>query len=109
MQTMRMTLRQLKRLIHEALSEGEGWASPPQPVGSADAVGDINTREQLGKLKDRDEDTEDDEQITSHLREPAVEPEDTWGPVPPVAPDPYVAQDPFTRDWSVLPTPALKR
>lgn len=103
---MKLTLRQLKILIREALEEsGGGWASPPQPDGSALNVGSMNSREQLGNLKDRDIDTEDGEELAPHLRDPLYEPEDTWGPVPPDAPDPYVQQDPFARDWGVMPTP----
>lgn len=67
-------------------------------------------REQLGYLADRDTDSAgDDDELPTHLRDPQEDPEQCWGPVPPVQGDPYVQQDPFTRDTSPLPTPPIKR
>ena len=54
-------------------------------------------------------DPNDDDELPSHLRDPMEDPEDCWGPVPPVTPDPYVQQDPFVRDSSPLPSPPIKR
>lgn len=62
-------------------------------------------REQLGRVaKPRDPD-----EIAPHLMEPLYDEEETWGPVPPTAPDPYALPDMFSKDTSVLPTPPIKR
>lgn len=67
-------------------------------------------REQLGSLANVDTDTVDDaDALPSHLREPVESVEDCFGPVPPVQGGPYVGQDPFVRDWSVLPTPSIRK
>lgn len=66
-------------------------------------------REQIGTLADRDIDTEDGEDLPPHLREPAVDMDDCYGPVPPTAEEPYTQQDPFVRDFGVLPSPSIKR
>lgn len=67
-------------------------------------------REQLGFLADKPIDTMDDpEGLPAHLRDPIEDPEDCFGPVPPTNNDPYVQQDPFVRDSSPLPSPAIKR
>jgi hypothetical protein len=66
---------------------------------------DLASREQIGSLADSGEEDE----ISAHLIEPEVTPEDCYGPVPPIADDPGVFADPFTRDYHVLPTSTIKR
>jgi hypothetical protein len=100
---VKLTIRQLRRLIREAISNG--WASPPQPLGAAKGM--TNSREQIGSLAAKDVDTDDETGLSSHLVEPEVDPEDCFGPVPPRKEgDPFYAQqDPFVRDADVLPQP----
>lgn len=62
-------------------------------------------REQLGVNSAEAIDTvADPDGLPDHLREPLVDPEDCYGPVPPDAEDPYVQQDPFVRDAMPHPT-----
>lgn len=90
-----------------------GGALPPRRMG--DHINNslspaFNDREQLGQLAGDDPNAADDEDALSpHLSEPAVTPEDCFGPVPPTAPDPYAQQDPFTRDVGPLPSSPFKR
>lgn len=51
----------------------------------------------------------EDEEISPHLSEPVLSPEECFGPVPPTNDDPGVYADPFTRDYHVLPTSTIKR
>jgi hypothetical protein len=67
---------------------------------------DLTSRDQIGSLARR---KDDDEDIAPHLREPEVDMEDCYGPVPPVVDDPGVYADPFSRDYHVLPTSTIKR
>jgi len=99
-------LRLLIRMLVEAAgapatSPHAMWRDVQSPMHS--------DRQQLGKLGDRDIDTEGGEEISAHLRDIAVDPEDTWGPVAPTQGDPYVQQDPYVRDWSVLPSSGVKK
>ena len=103
---MKITLGELRKIIREILREsGGGWASPPQPYTRNALSPDINNREQLGRLQTGTPEIE----LSPHLRDPVEEPEDCWGPVPPVAEDPYVTQDPWVKYSSPLPTPSIKR
>ena len=111
---MRITLRRLRQVIREALVRE--WAGAPPTKAMFDYVNnplspDTSDREALGYLADHpaDVDPNDDDELPSHLRDPMEDPEDCWGPVPPVTPDPYVQQDPFVRDSSPLPSPPIKR
>lgn len=73
---------------------------------------DINSREQLGSLKQQDIDTVDDhgnEDLPPHLREPVYDAEECFGPVPPTGEEPYTQQDPFVRDYSPLPSSRIMR
>jgi hypothetical protein len=92
-------------LINEALSEGAGGTPNKRQPYTGNAMSPASAeREQLGYLADNDIDT-DDNDISSHLRDTVVDPEETWGPVPPTAEDPYAQADPFVRGDSPLPTP----
>lgn len=111
---MRITLRQLRQAIREALVRE--WAGAPPTKPMFDYVNnplapDTSDREQLGYLADHpsDVDPNDEDELPDHLRNPQVNPEDCWGPVPPKQGDPYVQQDPFARDTSPLPSPPIKR
>jgi hypothetical protein len=64
-------------------------------------------REALGYLADGGPDDEDE--LSLHLNEPVEDPENCYGPVPPTNGDPYVMQDPLTRDTSPLPTSPIRR
>jgi hypothetical protein len=67
-------------------------------------------REQIGSLGDADD---CDEEISDHLKFPDEIPdeqEDVYGPVPPSDhPNFYVTNDPYTRDYFVLPTKPIYR
>ena len=104
---MKITIGQLRSIIRKTIIEsGGGWASPPQPVINNPMSPDISYREALGKLQTG---TPDEDDLPEHLRFPEEDEEDCWGPVPPTGKEPYVGQDPFTRDYSPLPTPQIKR
>lgn len=108
---MRLTVRQLRRLVHEALAFEWAAAAPTRPM--FDYIGNplspsTNDREQLGYLADP-ADGDDEDMLSGHLNEPHEDSEDCWGPVPPVNGDPYVTQDPLTRNTSPLPTSPIRR
>jgi len=65
---------------------------------------DLVSREQIGSLADGE-----DDEMSAHLLEPTITPEECYGPVPPNADDPGVFADPFTKDYHVLPTSTIKR
>jgi hypothetical protein len=49
-------------------------------------------------------------EVVPHLRDPFLEPEETFGPVPPTAEEPYTTiDDPLARDTSPLPTSPISR
>ena len=69
------------------------------------AQGSFVGREQIGSLA-----ADDFEDILpDHLREPELDLEDYFGPVPPSAGEPNVSSDPFTRDYHVIPTRPVYR
>lgn len=87
------------------LEAGGGKAIPPSKfVRNALSPGKAD-REQLRDLGR----SEEEEGLAPHLLEPVMDPEECWGPVPPVNGDPYVGQDPYVRDNSPLPTPRIYR
>jgi hypothetical protein len=103
---MKITIRQLRSIIRDCILEAGGASPiPPQPYTRNAMSPDISHREQLGKLQTG----EPIEELPEHLREPELTPEECWGPVPPIAKDPGVYQDPFARHFSPLPTPGIKR
>lgn len=109
---MRLTIRELRRWVREAVVAE--WAGAPPTKAMFDYVNNslspaLSDREALGPLADHPVDVDPDEELPDHLRQPQVTPEECWGPVPPEQGDPYVQQDPFTRDTSPLPTPPIKR
>lgn len=65
---------------------------------------DLAEREPIGSLADGGE-----LDMASHLTEPEVDVEDCYGPVPPIAQDPGVFADPFTKDYHVIPTRPIYR
>lgn len=104
---VKITIARVRQIVlEEILREvGGGFASPPQPVGRSPNNGsDINSREALGKL----EFGESDDDITAHLRDEYVTVEDDYGPVPPVAPEPYLTADPLARDLSPVGSRRLR-
>lgn len=104
---MKITIRELRSIIRQALKEGGGgWASPPQPAEGDSYNPDINNREAIGRLEWG---TPIDDDLPTHLRDIENDLEDDFGPVPPTEGEPYVSQDPFTRDYSPLPTAPIYR
>ena len=107
---MRIKLSDLRAMIKSIVFEsGGGVHFKSQPQQRNPMSPSTNSREQIGTLNQIDIDTELDSELPPHLRNPTEDPEDIFGPVPPDAEDPYVQQDPNVRDWSVLPTPGIKR
>lgn len=104
---MKMTMRQLRRIIRECLAEAGGAvATKPRATETNPMSPSLPDREELGRNSIRDLDVDE---VSPHLREPMYDPEDCWGPVPPVGDNPHVGPDPFTRDYHVIPTPQIKR
>jgi hypothetical protein len=103
---MNITIGELRRVIRRAILEtGGGTTLPKAPTIRNALAPQMSDREQIGKIaKPRDPD-----EISPHLIEPIYDEEDTWGPVPPTAPDPYALPDMFSKDTGVLPTPPIKR
>lgn len=105
---MKITVRQLRKLIRSALKEGGGGTTlPSRPVVRDPNSPSMADREQIGRNSIKDID--DPDELAPHLREPVFDQEECWGPVPPVAPSPYVSADPYTNDYHVIPTPQIKR
>ena len=103
---MRMRLGQLRRMLAEALlsEQGVDHNYPGRPAARNVLSPDVNNREQLGSISAKGIDTVNDvDKMPDHLTEPAVDPEDCYGPVPPDAEPPYVGQDPFARDSAPSP------
>jgi hypothetical protein len=104
---MKITIGNLRQIIRKSLSEAGGARpSRPQPYTRNAMAPDLADRVAIGRLETGEP---EEEELPPHLREPVVDFEDCYGPVPPIAGDPYVGQDPFARDYSPLPTPAIKR
>lgn len=106
---MFVTIREIKKAVRLALLESSTeWASPPTPAGRGHLYVSINShsREQMEKMSDQDIRREEMASSTSHLDDEDI---DTEGPVPPTAENPYVMQDPFVRQYSPNPTPAIHR
>ena len=101
----------LREYLAEIISEiGANGGFPGQPVGRNTLAPGVNRREQIGSLGDKAMDTVGDEdELPDHLKEPAVDPNDCFGPVPPSAEPPGVFSDPNVRDASPLPTSGIKR
>jgi len=109
---VKITLNELRNIIRKVLIEA-GGGTPTRTMGAGrnPMSPEKADREALSFLADNptDIDLDDDDELPSHLRNPLEDPEDCFGPVPPVQGDPYVMQDPFARDTSPLPTPPIKR
>lgn len=107
---MRIKVGDLRAIVRAAVLEsGGGVPMKRQPMQRNPMSPDVSHREQIGSLGDIDIDTELDDELPPHLRNPYEEPEDIFGPVPPDAEDPYAQQDPFVRDSGVLPTSRTAR
>lgn len=88
---------------------GGAMPNKPQPQQRNAMSPDIATREPITNMSKNDIDTDGDTDLPSHLREPTVNMEDCYGPVPPTAEEPYTQQDPNVRDFSPLPTSGIRR
>lgn len=96
---MLTTVGAIRRLVREAAF----GVYPGRPAGKNELPDDTG-REALGSLAQRPHDVVDgDEGMPEHLVEPAVDPKDCYGPVPPDAPVPYVSVDPFAVDTASRP------
>jgi len=105
---MKLTVGNLRKLIKSALVEaGGGTTMPPRPVTRDPMSSPGAEREQISKNSIVDKD--DPEQISPHLQDPLYDNEDCYGPVPPNAEQPYALPDPFAQNFSVLPTPQIRR
>lgn len=105
---MKLTVGKLRHIIREMILEGAGGTTLPKLPMIRNAMGpELADREQLSLVSSKDLEDEDD--LAPHLREPIYAEEDTWGPVPPTGEDPYSLPDPYVNDYSVLPTPPIKR
>ncbi len=102
---MKTTMGRLRRTILFLMGEaGDFGVYPGRPSGRNVLSPDVNAREQLGSLAGDPIDTVDDpDDMPQHLREPNVDREDCYGPVPPDAEEPYVSADPYAMD--VAPKP----
>lgn len=107
---VKLSLRELKQLIKLYLVEAPGdGPTRPRPTQRNPLSPDINSREQLDSLKQRDIDTDDGMDLPPHLREPVYDAEECFGPVPPTGEEPYMQQDPLVRDYSPLPSSRIMR
>lgn len=107
---MLITIAELKRIIRSSLVE---WAGAPPSRMNPTVVLDplapsLIDREQLGSLADA-EPMSRTQGISSHLLDPNVDIDDCFGPVPPGDNDARVNADPYTLDYSPLPSPTRPR
>jgi hypothetical protein len=106
---VKIRLSVLKRIIRETSSSG--GAFPGKPIRNALSP-DTNSRESLGAISAKSIDTVQDpegEGLPDHLLDPVVDPEDTYGPVPPDSEPVGVHADPFVRDAFPTPGGSIKR
>lgn len=105
------TTKEAIREYVKALILELGGAVPnkPQPYQRNAMSPDVATREPITNMSKNDIDTDGNEDLPTHLREPTVDMADCYGPVPPTAEEPYTTQDPGVRDYSPLPTPGIRR
>ena len=110
---MKITIRELRLIIRRALVEAGGASPFPQHIRNAlspsEVPGESHLEDEELKQMKFDDTADDPDELPPHLRDVTVELEDTEGPVPPTAEDPYVQQDPFVRGSSPLPTPGIRR
>lgn len=105
---MKISIGELRQIIRTSIVEMAGGITLPHMPVIRNSMGpDFADREQLGRISTKDADKEDE--LSPHLREPVNAEEDCWGPVPPGGHDPYALPDFYTKDYSVLPTPPIKR
>lgn len=105
---MRITIRNLRKLIRETLVEsGGGTSIGSRPTTNNPAVSSIADREQIGRISIQDID--DPDMIAPHLMEPDYDREETEGPVPPTGKHPYASPDPLAKDFNVIPTSTIRR
>lgn len=108
--SVKIRLGNLKKLLELVFNEaGGGTPMRTEPfIGSATSPS-TDSREQIRSLGDPDPEAQEDDELPPHLREPIYDKEDCYGPVPPVAEDPYVQADPFAQDWGIHPTSNTRR
>lgn len=98
---MRLRLGTLRRWLREAEAPGR---YPGRPAARNVLSPATSEREQLGSLAGEPLDTANDpDGVPEHLREPTVDREDCYGPVPPSGREPWVSIDPFTSDYAPQP------
>lgn len=105
---MRITIKELRRIIRGVVLEaGGGTTMPPRPVVNNPMSPSMADREQIGRISVKDVDAPDE--LAPHLQDPLYDEEDCWGPVPPKGQNPYAMPDPYTQDFNVIPTPQIRR
>lgn len=82
---------------------GHSMSDPSPEVAAGESYDSLAQKNQ--KLADVDPENN----LASHLNEPLEDVEDTYGPVPPTAEQPYVSMDPTVKDWSPLPSGPVRR
>ncbi len=106
--SMKLTVGQLRGIIREVMTEAGGASpTPPRPNVRNAMSPSMADREQLGRITIRDKD--DPDVLAPHLQEPEEDHEDCWGPVPPVASNPYAMPDFYSKDFNVIPTSTTRR
>lgn len=106
--SMKLTVGQLRGIIREAMTEADSVSpAPPRQNVRNTMSSSMADREQLGRITVRDKD--DPDALAPHLQEPEEDPEDCWGPVPPVAPNHYAMPDFYSKDFNVIPTSTIRR
>jgi hypothetical protein len=90
-------------MIHEALSEETDIYSRNMFTAGSPDTGEPMKRMTAQDMEDND--------ISSHLQDPTVDPADCLGPVPPKNSDTFYAiSDPLAQDWGTTASkPTLRR
>lgn len=106
---MKLKSNILRTLIREVILQeiGGAPANAPRQVINNPMAPSMADREQIGRISSKDIDSP--EEISPHLRDVLYDEEDCWGPVPPVAENPYALPDYYNKDYGVLPTSPIKR
>lgn len=107
-----MSIGQIRKAVQSALLESSSdWASPPAPAGRSSRHQSINaySREPIERQSIQNIKNDELDDIADHLKDEDDPDEDPYGPVPPIADNPYVMQDPFVRNYSPNPSPMIYR
>lgn len=104
---VRVRLGDLRDLIRFHIVEAGGGTSHTGTMRNAVTMMSTADREAIDRQSKFDV-HDDGEDLPPHLREPEEGAEEDWGPVPPsLDNDPYAMSDPLTKDYNVIPRPAI--